>query len=132
MSGKHKGVQQKVSQVAKYAYYVHCCAHRLNLVLVDCCKAVREAREFFSLLEKLYVFTSGSLMHIRWLEVQRRMYPSEQPRQLSVCLTHGGRAVQSRAEMSVIAFLLSRNFCLNLQVMWTVLGLLKLGAYWHS
>ena len=54
----------------------------MNLVLVDACKSVREAREFFSLLEKLYVFTSGSLMHIRWLEVQRRLNPSEPPRQL--------------------------------------------------
>jgi len=82
MSGKHKGVQQRLRSEVKYAYYVHCCAHRLNLVLVDACKSVREAREFFSLLEKLYVFASGSLMHIRWLEVQRRLYPSEPPRQL--------------------------------------------------
>ena len=82
MSGKNHGVQQRISQVAKHAYYVHCCAHRLSLILVDACKTVREAREFFALLELIYVFVSGSRMHIHWLDVQKNMYPNEQPREL--------------------------------------------------
>ena len=51
MSGKRKDVQQRVKEFAPFAIYVHCWAHRLNLVLVDCCKSVREAADFFALLE---------------------------------------------------------------------------------
>ena len=67
-SGVHKGVQKLVKDCAPYAVYVHWFAHRLNLVLVDTCKSVTEASEFFALLERLYVFTSGSLMHRKWIE----------------------------------------------------------------
>lgn len=76
MSGKHSGVQARIIQQAKYAFYVHCSAHCLNLVLVDAVKAVPEAEEFFALLQRLYVFTSGSYVHPKWLAVQKEMYGS--------------------------------------------------------
>ena len=47
MNGVNKGVQQKVRQVAPLAIYTHCYAHKLNLVLVDTCKAVQDAEQFF-------------------------------------------------------------------------------------
>lgn len=40
MSGRCAGVQTRVKEVAKYAFYVHCSAHCLNLVIVDCVKNV--------------------------------------------------------------------------------------------
>jgi len=46
MSGCHSGVQQRIRDSAPLAYYVHCYAHRLNLVIVDCCKSVAEVRDF--------------------------------------------------------------------------------------
>ncbi|KPP64590.1 hypothetical protein Z043_117045, partial [Scleropages formosus] len=49
MSGRHLDVQTHVKQVAKQAFYVHCNAHCLNLVLVDTVKAFPEANCFFSL-----------------------------------------------------------------------------------
>ena len=58
MSGKHSGVQHRIQQVAPHAIYVHCYAHTLNLVLVDCSKNVSHASEFFALLETMYVFIS--------------------------------------------------------------------------
>lgn len=79
--GKQSGVQARIREQAKYAFYVHCNAHCLNLVLVDIVKAVPEAEEFFSLLEKLYVFTSGSYVHPKWLAIQREMYEGP-PREL--------------------------------------------------
>ncbi|XP_034093931.1 zinc finger MYM-type protein 1-like [Gymnodraco acuticeps] len=81
MSGKHSGVQARIREQAKYSFYVHCNAHCLNLVLVDTVKAVPEAEQFFSLLEKLYVFTSGSYVHPKWLDIQREMYEGA-PREL--------------------------------------------------
>lgn len=56
MSGAHSGVQAKIKEVAKHAFYVHCSAHCLNLVIVDSVKSVTDAGNFFSLLRRLYVF----------------------------------------------------------------------------
>lgn len=81
MSGRCSGVQTRVKQVAKYAFYVHCNAHCLNLVIVDCVKKVPEAGEFFTLLQQLYVFLSGSYVHQKWMEVQAEMF-SGPPREL--------------------------------------------------
>ena len=82
MSGIHKGVQSRVRECAPMAVYTHCYAHRLNLVLVDVCKSVRAVAGFFALLERLYVFVSGSVVHDMWMKVQRDLYPDQQPRQL--------------------------------------------------
>ncbi|KPP63112.1 hypothetical protein Z043_118657, partial [Scleropages formosus] len=49
MSGKYCGVLTCVKEVAKQAFYMHCNAHCLNLVLVDTVKVIREANCFFSL-----------------------------------------------------------------------------------
>ena len=67
---------------AKLAMYVHCHAHRLNLALVDSVKAVQAAADFFVLLEKLYVYVSGSFVHDRWLEIQKELFPGERQRKL--------------------------------------------------
>lgn len=56
MSSKHSGVCTRIQEVAKYAFYVHCNAHCLNLVIVDSVKSVSEADCFFSLLQKLHCF----------------------------------------------------------------------------
>jgi len=82
MSGKHKGVAKIIKDKATLALYVHCHAHRLNLVLVDAVKAVQAAAEFFALMEKLYVFVSGSYVHRRWTEIQTEMFKGERVREL--------------------------------------------------
>lgn len=38
MSGKHSGVSARIKNSARFAFYVHCNAHCLNLVLVDAVK----------------------------------------------------------------------------------------------
>ncbi|KAF7230313.1 tenascin-R-like, partial [Nothobranchius furzeri] len=81
MRGAHAGVQAKIKEVAKHAFYVHCSAHCLNLVIVDAVKSVADAGNFFSLLERMYTFISGSYVHNRWLEVQREMFDGA-PREL--------------------------------------------------
>lgn len=75
MSGKNTGVQTGMKSEAPLAFYVHCNAHCLNLVLDDSVKCIPEANCFFSLLQKLSVFVSGSYVHQRWLEVQREIFP---------------------------------------------------------
>lgn len=47
MSGKHSGVSARKQSLAKHAFYVHCNAHCLNVVIVDTVRAVPEASCFF-------------------------------------------------------------------------------------
>ena len=63
MSGCCNGVSAKILGMNPKAVYIHCCAHQLNLVLVDSCKNIAAASDFFSLLESLYVFLSSSIPH---------------------------------------------------------------------
>ncbi|ROL52542.1 Zinc finger MYM-type protein 1 [Anabarilius grahami] len=81
MSGRHSGVAARIKAKTNHAFYVHCNAHCLNLVLVDSTKSVPESETFFSLLQKLYVYMSGSYVHQKWLSVQKEMYQGA-PREL--------------------------------------------------
>ena len=56
MSSCCRGVQQCIKEIAPHAVYVHCYAHCLNVVLVDCTKSVSDASDFF--------FTHGNSVHI--------------------------------------------------------------------
>ena len=64
------------------ALYIHCMAHRLNLVLVDVCKAVHVASQFFAQLEAVYVFMSSGTSHPIFLDTQRSLYPDRNPMEL--------------------------------------------------
>ncbi|KAK9876343.1 hypothetical protein WA026_012652 [Henosepilachna vigintioctopunctata] len=60
MSGRYKGMQQKILEHNKYALFIPCAAHTLNLIgrsAVDCCTS---AVNFFSIVQLLYNFFSGS------------------------------------------------------------------------
>ncbi|XP_038649470.1 LOW QUALITY PROTEIN: zinc finger MYM-type protein 1-like [Scyliorhinus canicula] len=60
MSGRYKGMQQNFLETNKFAIYVPCAAHSLNLEgrsAVDCCQ---EAVNFFSTVQLLYTFFSAS------------------------------------------------------------------------
>ena len=45
MSGCNSGVQERFCQEVPQAVYIHCYAHKLNLVLVDCVKSVKPVGE---------------------------------------------------------------------------------------
>ena len=73
MSGCCNGVSAKILGMNPKAVYIHCCAHRLNLVLVDSCKNIAAASDFFSLLENLYVFLSSSIPHSLFVKKQSEL-----------------------------------------------------------
>ena len=73
MSGCNTGVRTKITDVNPAAVYVHCHAHQLNLVLVDSCKQLNHAFDFFSLLESLYVFISSSVPHFVFMSKQKEL-----------------------------------------------------------
>ena len=73
MKGSVNGVQSLFRKEVPQAIYTHCANHRLNLVIVDVCKNVQTAENFFSFLQKLYVFMSESAIHSFFVSVQREM-----------------------------------------------------------
>lgn len=60
MSGWASGVQARVAEKIPHAIYVHCHAHRLNLVLANCVKNLEDYVDFFSTIQTLYTFISNS------------------------------------------------------------------------
>lgn len=60
MSGWANGVQAKVQEIAPNACYIHCYAHRLNLVLVDTISNILDIKDFFSVIQNLYTFICNS------------------------------------------------------------------------
>ena len=60
MSGRHTGLQTRVKEENNLAFYVHCCAHNLNLVLCDACSDCTESVSFFGTIQKLYNFFTNS------------------------------------------------------------------------
>ncbi|XP_071844931.1 zinc finger MYM-type protein 1-like [Apostichopus japonicus] len=82
MSGANAGVQAKFREVVPQAIYTHCFAHRLNLTLVDSLKSVNLCSEFFAILQKLYVFLSGSFTHQVFLQAQKEYLKDKHPVEL--------------------------------------------------
>ncbi|XP_044355557.1 52 kDa repressor of the inhibitor of the protein kinase isoform X3 [Triticum aestivum] len=53
MSGEFNGLQAKIMNENKSAYYVHCFAHKLNLVVVAIAKKIFEVGDFFDMVSVL-------------------------------------------------------------------------------
>ena len=60
MSGKYKGVQQRIKDVCSYAEFCPCLAHSLNLIGSCGVKANPAASNFFLMIQQLYKFFSSS------------------------------------------------------------------------
>ena len=80
MSGSISGIQIRIRELVPQAIYIHCHAHCLNLVLVDCVKSIPQASKFFSLVQSLYVFMSTSKAHVLYVQKQVELHPGKQPR----------------------------------------------------
>ncbi|XP_031333954.1 zinc finger MYM-type protein 1-like [Photinus pyralis] len=72
MAGKYKGVQSRIVQENKLAYFVPCSAHSLNLVGVHSTEACVEAQSYFGLINSLYNYFHASTS--RW-EVLKQHVP---------------------------------------------------------
>lgn len=72
MSGPFSGVQARLRAKAPQAIYIHCHAHRLNLVIANCVEGVGTVGSFFSLVQNLYTFISNSnTRHQLFVESQK-------------------------------------------------------------
>lgn len=75
MSGHLNGLQSKIKEVAPQAVFVHCLAHRLNLVLQQGCNSISKCRIFFANLCGIPTFFhhSAKRTHVADAVVGRRM-----------------------------------------------------------
>ena len=73
MFGCNTGVRKRVTDVNEKAVYIHCHAHQLNLALVDSCKTLDHASEFFSLLQSLYNYLSSAIPHAVFMKKQQEL-----------------------------------------------------------
>ena len=74
MSGWASGVQARIRERIPHARYVHCHAHRLNLVLVDSMKYLPSVFEFFGTIQSLYSFIStSSVRHEMFVKAQEEL-----------------------------------------------------------
>jgi len=95
MRGYINGVQTIFKKEVPQAYYMHCANHRLNLVLVDIAKNNEEADVFFTLVKDLYVFVSGSNIHIKFIELQKQVLNIKPIELKRLCLTRWSSQIHS-------------------------------------
>ena len=60
MSGRYNGLQARIKQLNKFAEYVPCFAHSLNLVGKCAAECYEEANVFFAFVRNTYTFFSAS------------------------------------------------------------------------
>ncbi|KAL4099003.1 hypothetical protein QTP88_023506 [Uroleucon formosanum] len=73
MSGHLCGVQSRIKEHYPYAINTHCMAHRLNLIVVDTCKIIKNAKNVFNVLEAIYVHFSQPSKNKKICEMQRNL-----------------------------------------------------------
>ena len=75
MSGSNAGVQALLrQQYIPNAIYVHCYAHKLNLVICDVTHAVPYLPEFYSIISKIYTyFHASSVTNETFKSVQKQL-----------------------------------------------------------
>lgn len=83
MSGIRNGLQAIVKNRNPYAIYVHCLAHKVNLVLVAACKDNDLSCNFFNIMQCLYQYFSYPDTHAEFKIVQNELnITSPGPREL--------------------------------------------------
>ena len=97
-SGAHGGLQAlPVRQISPSALYVHCMAHRFNLMLVKASTSSVPTKSFFGLLESLYSFFVASPKRVAQLhECQKN---ASKPNQMPKSLSDTRRAARANAQL---------------------------------
>jgi hypothetical protein len=75
MAGRCAGVQAILRQNhMPNSIYIHCHAHRLNLVIVDVSKIVQYINEFYQIISKIHsYFTSSSVTNEYYQIAQQKL-----------------------------------------------------------
>ena len=80
MSGEHGGLQALVKSKCSQAIFIHCYAHKMNLVLKNSVDHIKECKIFFSTLSGLASFFSKSSRRTHALDQEvKKRFPSVAP-----------------------------------------------------
>jgi hypothetical protein len=80
MAGEHNGVQAKVKHICSSAIFVHCYAHRLNLVFSQSVNFIKECKVFFQSLTGFASFFSKSTKRSYALDQEiKKRFPAVAP-----------------------------------------------------
>ena len=80
MSSESNGVQARLKEDVPEAMFLHCYAHKLNLVLLRSTKCMPECKTFLKTLEGLSAFFSKSTKRTHLLDnVVKRRLPRASP-----------------------------------------------------
>lgn len=80
MAGQHSGLQVRVREKCPQAIFVHCYAHRLNLVLSQAVSYIKQCKIFFITLTGFGTFFSKSTKRTEALDNEiRKRFPSLAP-----------------------------------------------------
>ncbi len=90
MSGSKSGVQQKFKKDVPQALYIHCHAHRLNLVLADVVRNVEAAAEFLKPYKCCTTFSPTLSPMICSSKNRERLIQRHSPLNLRAYPTHAG------------------------------------------
>lgn len=75
MMGEKSGVQTRVRDTYKFAYFVHCYAHQLNLIMEQAASQNPQVRIFFSSLTGIPTFFPHSPLRLAALDNVSRRIP---------------------------------------------------------
>ncbi|XP_019153537.1 PREDICTED: uncharacterized protein LOC109150015 [Ipomoea nil] len=64
MRGRHQGVQKRLLDINRRAFYTPCGSHSLNLTLCDVANSCGKARDFFGVVQRIYTIFANSTK--RW------------------------------------------------------------------
>lgn len=83
MSGERGGLQAKMKETHTHAVYIHCLAHKLNLVVVDACADIPSSSSFFGALEALHEYFAKPGNHSHYKDLREKMGIKEGARELN-------------------------------------------------
>ncbi|XP_026516658.1 zinc finger MYM-type protein 1-like [Terrapene carolina triunguis] len=73
LSGHLTDVQARTQERITHAIYVHCHAHRLNLVIAGTCSSITQCQEVFAFAQDLYIFSSSCRHHELFVKAQQEL-----------------------------------------------------------
>ena len=130
ISGSHNGLQTLIKQKYKNAMYIHCYAHKLDLVLKQSMSHIKECKIFFINLNGFVVFFCNSTKRINELDlIVKRRFSAIAPKKwnynsrlINIMVEHKkeiNRLMQSIIENAnkwdAESIICDRDFCLILE-----------------
>lgn len=90
MSGSISGLQTRMREIEKHAYYIHCWAHCLQLALVAACKdGVADVALFFAMVSDIINVASGSCKRNDLLVAEQKKLVDEMIENLNLATGRG-------------------------------------------